>query len=260
MQALDIPFDLSEETSLSLLDEAGRLSRRMQKVPESAPHIIQLQKRFRDEVGPMADWRNKATTADDVYNKVMEIWHEAYARGGISEENYNEFNKKLDAIRDEWAADPNHEYSHGFGPMIQTSSGRHAHQTEYHTEKEHLASFPAFWITSGTVGSSAALSPQALVSPHLKREPYKEEADFVAALATEVPVDIFDTWLMTEQLEGMEGEEEEGEEEEVDRDQAEKDILTAIELIQKRMMSLSKEKDFDNIKKDVVGKLQEFLK
>lgn len=251
MESSELALPVGEtEVALVVLDEAGRLAGRMKRVPESAPHIMKLQQRFTNEVGPMADWKNKSTTADDVYNKVLEIWREASEQGGISEDNYNEFIKNLDAIRAEWAADPNHEYLHGFGKGL----GR----TEFHTEKEHLGSFPSLWITSGTVGSSRRLDPGALVTSHLKPEPYKEEFDPIAALANDVPDNIWDTWLMTEQLD-EEGDNDD-ETEKVDRDQAEKDILGAIDLLQKRLTALSTEDDFDNIKKDVVDKLQEFLK
>jgi hypothetical protein len=156
--------ELIQETLL----EAARLKTRARKVPEFAEHIKRLQDIYRGEIAPASqpsmepipehewEWiedeggrRPKARakhvppkmSADELYDRIINAWKEAVGHG-LSEEEFNKFRSVLDQIRQEWRESP--MGPHRMGPH------------EYQHEQQHLAAYPAQWLTAGLVGSARA--------------------------------------------------------------------------------------------------------
>jgi len=168
-----IAITLDERIQESLM-EAARLINRARNVPEFAPHIKRIQDVFRGEIAPGAqpslepipeeEWeyiegekgpepkarhRHVAPpmTADDLYNKILDTWKEAVGQG-LSQEQFDEFKGILDDIRSEWRAQPG-------GPV-------RGHQYE----QQHLAAYPAQWLTAGLVGSARRFEKAPGVGSH----------------------------------------------------------------------------------------------
>lgn len=134
-----------------------------------------LNKWYKEEVTPLADWQDRHTSADDVYEAILMGWKEARDHYNLGDGSFEKIKERLDSIRQEWAADPT--YIFYFNPKTgdaipqdeferlkeddpdaaakvkMTSEIGYVHKIGnkygFMSEKEHLAGVMAWWIVYG---------------------------------------------------------------------------------------------------------------
>lgn len=141
-------------------------------------YIRVLQDLYTNDISQLADYENKATTAQDVYQALLDAWGMAVAQYGLDPDEYKELKKRLDSVRQEWADDPRpFIYQDKDGnvydkddPDVERDKLTGLTTDEYRelylhrlgkdmaflTEKEHLAAIMAWWLTAGSVASAAS--------------------------------------------------------------------------------------------------------